>query len=58
MIVWGEHDRLVAPIYADIFREKIANAEVVRIPGAGHLIGLESPEPLAEALLRWGAGQQ
>jgi pimeloyl-ACP methyl ester carboxylesterase len=47
----------VAPIYADIFREKIANAEVVRIPGAGHLIGLESPEPLAEALLRWGAKQ-
>ena len=52
MIVWGEQDRLVSPIYADIFREKIANAEVVRIPDTGHLIGLESPELPAYALLR------
>jgi hypothetical protein len=29
----------------------------MRIPETGHLIGLESPAPLAEALLRWGAGQ-
>jgi pimeloyl-ACP methyl ester carboxylesterase len=58
LVVWGEQDRLVSPIYADIFREKIANAEVVRIPGAGHLIGLESPAPLADALLRWGQGRE
>jgi pimeloyl-ACP methyl ester carboxylesterase len=58
MIVWGEQDRLVSPIYADILREKIANAKVVRIPDTGHLIGLESPAPLAEALLRWGQGRQ
>jgi len=54
LVVWGEQDRFISPIYADIFREKIANAEVVRIPDTGHLIGLESPELLAEALLRWG----
>jgi pimeloyl-ACP methyl ester carboxylesterase len=58
LIVWGEQDRLVSPLYADIFREKIANAEVMRIPETGHLIGLESPEPLAEALLRWGTGER
>jgi pimeloyl-ACP methyl ester carboxylesterase len=58
LIVWGEQDKFISPIYADIFRKKIANSEVVRIPDTGHLIGLESPEPLAEALLRWGQGQQ
>src|SRR5262249_15444349 len=58
LIVWGEQDRLVSPIYADIFRAKIANAEVIRILGAGHMIGLESPAKLADALLRWGAGHQ
>jgi pimeloyl-ACP methyl ester carboxylesterase len=56
LIVWGEHDRLVSPIYADLFREKIANAEVVKIPDTGHVISLESPQPLAEGLLRWGQG--
>jgi len=58
LIVWGEQDRFISPIYADIFREKIANAEVVRIPDTGHLIGLESPESLAEALARWGQVEQ
>jgi pimeloyl-ACP methyl ester carboxylesterase len=54
LIVWGEQDRFISPMYADIFREKIASAEVVKIPNAGHLIGLESPEPYAKALIEWG----
>jgi len=58
LIVWGEQDRLVAPTYSDLFRKQIANAEVVRIPETGHLISLESPAPLAEALLRWGQGRE
>jgi pimeloyl-ACP methyl ester carboxylesterase len=54
LIVWGEQDRFISPMYADIFREKIASAKVVKIPNAGHLIGIESPGPYADALLRWG----
>jgi pimeloyl-ACP methyl ester carboxylesterase len=53
LIVWGEQDRFVSPSYADIFGEKIEGAEVVKIPNAGHLIGLESPEPYATALIDW-----
>ncbi len=54
LIVWGEQDRFISPIYADIFREKIENAEVVKIPNTGHVISLESPELLADAVSRWG----
>jgi pimeloyl-ACP methyl ester carboxylesterase len=54
LIVWGAQDKFISPIYADIFRERIAEAEVVMIPDTGHVISLESPAPLAEALLRWG----
>jgi pimeloyl-ACP methyl ester carboxylesterase len=54
LIVWGAEDRFVAPSYAGIFAEKITGAKLVRIPSAGHLIGLERPEPYAEAVLRWG----
>lgn len=54
LIVWGEQDRFISPMYADIFREKIGGSQVVKIPNAGHLIGLERPEPYAEALVRWG----
>jgi len=54
LVVWGAQDKFISPIYAEIFREKIANAEVVKIPETGHVISLESPEPLAETLIRWG----
>jgi pimeloyl-ACP methyl ester carboxylesterase len=54
LIVWGEQDKFISPIYAEIFREKIANSQVVMIPNTGHVIGLESPEPYTEAVIRWG----
>ena len=54
LVVWGEQDRFISPVYAEIFREKIERAQVVTIPNSGHLIGLESPEPYAAALLSWG----
>src|SRR5262245_28608311 len=54
LIVWGEQDRLISPDYAEIFREKIAQSQVVKIPETGHLIGLESPEPYGDGILRWG----
>lgn len=54
LVVWGEQDRFIAPSYAEIFRQKIAAAEVVKLPNTGHLLGLESPAPYAEALIRWG----
>ena len=53
LIVWGEEDRFVSPLYADIFREKMKSANVVTIPNTGHMIGLESPEPYADALIEW-----
>lgn len=56
LIVWGERDRLVSPIYADIFREKIAHSKVVKIPDTGHVMSLESPAPLAQVIFRWERG--
>ncbi len=54
LVVWGEEDRFVAPMYADIFAEKIRDARVTMIPDAGHLVGLERPDPYAQAVLAWG----
>jgi pimeloyl-ACP methyl ester carboxylesterase len=53
LIVWGERDRFISPSYAEIFLEKIVGAEVAKFPNAGHLIGLESPGPYADALIGW-----
>jgi pimeloyl-ACP methyl ester carboxylesterase len=54
LVLWGASDRFVSPLYARIFGDKIPGARVEIVERAGHLIGLERPEPYAEAVLRWG----
>lgn len=56
LVVWGEDDRFVPPLYAGLFRERIRGARVRMIERAGHLVALERPDACAEALLRWGHG--
>jgi pimeloyl-ACP methyl ester carboxylesterase len=41
LVVWGEHDRLVSPVYAEEFRSRLADARVEIVPGAGHVPQLE-----------------
>jgi pimeloyl-ACP methyl ester carboxylesterase len=57
LIVWGSGDRFVQPLYGRIFAEKIPRARLELIEDAGHVIGLERPEPYAEAVVRWGSGR-
>jgi pimeloyl-ACP methyl ester carboxylesterase len=51
LIVWGEADRIVAPVYAQEFATRIARARVAMIDRAGHLPQLEAPEAVAKAAL-------
>jgi pimeloyl-ACP methyl ester carboxylesterase len=54
LIVWGTGDRFVQPLYAHVFAARIPQARLEMIENAGHLIGIERPEPFAAAILRWG----
>ena len=54
LVLWGASDRFAPPLYGRIFAEKIPHARLETIERAGHLIGLERPEPYAEAIVRWG----
>ena len=56
LVVWGTHDCFVDPLYARLFAEKIPGARVHMIENAGHLVGLERPDPYAEAVARFGRG--
>lgn len=53
LLVWGNQDGLVPPVYADEYARRIANSEVVRIDGAGHLPQLEQTEQTVEAVTRF-----
>jgi pimeloyl-ACP methyl ester carboxylesterase len=53
LLVWGERDALVPPVYADEFSVLLKQSEKVLVPDAGHLPQLEQPEPVRQAVLQF-----
>jgi len=52
VVVWGESDRLIPPVYGPAFAAGIAGATLVSIPEAGHMVVLEKPAEVAAAVAR------
>jgi len=50
LLVWGKEDRLVPPVYADEFTQRIPGARVQTVEGAGHVPHLERPEVVARMI--------
>jgi pimeloyl-ACP methyl ester carboxylesterase len=50
VIVWGESDRLIPPVYGPAFAAGIDGASLVRIPEAGHMVTIEKPAEVAAAV--------
>jgi pimeloyl-ACP methyl ester carboxylesterase len=53
LLLWGEQDHLVPPVYAERFRELLVStaAYVETVGGAGHMLPYEQPEPAARAIV-------
>lgn len=51
LVVVGEEDRIIPAEDGEAMAEALANARLVRIPGAGHLAPLERPAEVSAALL-------
>jgi pimeloyl-ACP methyl ester carboxylesterase len=52
VVVWGESDRLIPPVYGPAFVAGIAGATLVSIPEAGHMVILEKPAEVVAAVAR------
>jgi pimeloyl-ACP methyl ester carboxylesterase len=52
-ILWGTEDSWIEPDVADRLAELIPSATLRRIEGAGHLVHLDAPVPLADELRAW-----
>ncbi len=50
LVVWGEEDQIIPPVYAVRFQNLLPNARVSMISGASHLPDVEQPVRLAEAV--------
>lgn len=53
LLVWGEQDKLVSPVYAEEFAGLLSRSETALVPDAGHLPQLEQPEPVRRAVLEF-----
>src|SRR5262249_19985204 len=54
LLIWGDSDRLIPPVYAHGFKKGIAGSELVSIPEAGHMVTLEKGDQVIQALGRLG----
>jgi pimeloyl-ACP methyl ester carboxylesterase len=50
VIVWGQSDRMIPPLYAAGFEAGIAGSRVVEVAEAGHMVITEKPQAVAEAV--------
>ncbi len=51
LVVWGAEDRLVSPLYAQEFADRLRDARVEIVPGAGHVPQLERLDLVAPLVL-------
>jgi pimeloyl-ACP methyl ester carboxylesterase len=50
VIVWGQSDRLIPPVYGPAFEAAIAGSRLVSVPDAGHMVIMEKPQAVANAI--------
>ena len=53
LVLWGEVDRLIVPVYAQRWARLIPGAQVQMIPDAGHMLPYEQPQAFVDALARF-----
>jgi pimeloyl-ACP methyl ester carboxylesterase len=50
VLIWGDSDRLIPPVYAQAFLKGIAHADLTIIPKAGHVVSYEKPAAVIRAI--------
>ncbi len=57
LLVWGEYDALVPPVFGDILREEIEGARLLVLKKAGHVVMFDQAERFNEAVVRFFEGK-
>ena len=50
LVVWGESDRLIAPVYAREWADRLPNSTLHYVESAGHMAPYEQPDEVATAI--------
>jgi pimeloyl-ACP methyl ester carboxylesterase len=52
LVLTGDQDRMIPPEHSDLLAERLPDSDYVVVPEAGHLVLLEKPEQVDQALTR------
>jgi pimeloyl-ACP methyl ester carboxylesterase len=47
LLIWGSEDKLISPVYAEEFRERLPDARVALVEGSGHMPSWERTDEVA-----------
>ena len=53
MVVWGRHDEILAPSYAEMFAEALPDCTLRYMEKSGHSAHLEEPHAMADAIFEF-----
>jgi pimeloyl-ACP methyl ester carboxylesterase len=57
LLVWGEHDSLVPPVFGNVLRQEIKHAHLLLLKKAGHVAMFDQSEQFNTAVLRFLSAQ-
>ena len=50
LLVWGENERLIAPVYGETYHQLIPHSQLITLSGTGHMPMFEKPEEWSAAI--------
>jgi len=53
LILWGANDKVLEPRWADVLKEKLADATIEVIDPGGHFLPLDRPDAVVDAITRF-----
>lgn len=53
LLVWGRQDAVIDPSALSLYAARIPHARTLLLEGCGHMVPMERPQALAEAVLDW-----
>jgi pimeloyl-ACP methyl ester carboxylesterase len=53
LVICGESDRMIPPKFSQFLAEQVPHAELVLVPHAGHMVQIEQPDMVGQAIAHW-----
>lgn len=53
LLLWGENDRMIAPVYGETYHTLIAGSKLVKLAGTGHMPMFEQPAEWSAAIFQF-----